>query len=327
MVRGVFYSTAGGYNVGRLGAELAPLFVSRARLHRRAARFVWEAKAAVRGGRLFSFVMTLLFVMLLIYLSWQGALGPFESVVSTPLGFLQDVIGGSAQGVSGVFEDLAEFRRLRQRNRDLEESLAIYQADLAELREKGQDYDRLAALLDYDRFGPEDREYVTCDVIGMDANVFVYAIQIDCGRRQGVEILDPVITELGMVGRVVKVSATGAEVLLLTDPDSSVNARLQTSRADGVVVGQLAGDLLIQYIPVDAAVQVGDLVVTNGLGQTFPADLVLGRVLSVSLAESELYQEARVRSLVDFDRLEIVQVIINFEPVDVSVFEDTEEGP
>ena len=179
--------------------------------------------------------------------------------------------------------------------------------------------------MDYDRFEPEDREFVTCDFIGLDITGFVRAIQIDCGRRDGVELNDPVVTELGMVGRVTKVSATGAEVLLLTDPNSRISARVQTTRADGVVVGQLSGDLVMSYISVDDEVREGDFVITSGLGQTAPADLILGRVLSVSLAQSELYQEARVRSLVEFDRLEVVQVITNFEPVDVSVFADQDE--
>ncbi|MBN1679752.1 MAG: rod shape-determining protein MreC [Anaerolineae bacterium] len=277
-----------------------------------------------RGSRIFTFAMTLMIVLLLIFLSWRGTLGPIEGIVAVPLNLAQSVIGGISGGISQFLDDVAQFRRLEQRNKDLEESLAVYQADLAQLREKGHDYDRLAALLEYDRQGPEDRQYVTCDVIGMDTAGFVRAIQIDCGRRDGVELYDPVVTELGMVGRVFKLSATGAEVLLLTDSDSSVNARLQQSRADGVVVGQLAGDLVMAFIPVDAVVDEGDLVMTSGLGQTFPADVVLGRVLSVALAESELYQEARVRSLVDFNRLEVVQVIINFEPVDLSVFEEEE---
>jgi rod shape-determining protein MreC len=130
------------------------------------------------------------------------------------------------------------------------------------------------------------------------------------------------VTELGMVGRVTKLSATGAEVLLLSDPNSRINARLQTTRSDGIVAGQLGGDLLLTYIPLDAEIREGDLVLTNGLGQMLPADLLVGQVLSKSLAENELYQQARVRSLVNFDRLEFVQVIINFEPVDISVFEE-----
>lgn len=269
--------------------------------------------------------MTLLVVVTLIYLSTQGSLNTVQGVIMAPLRFAQDLVSQVSQGVSGLTQDLAEFRDLQERNADLEEALAIYQVENADLREKAIDRDRLAALLEYDRQGPEDREYVTCDVIGRDTTGFVRAIQIDCGRRDGVELMDPVVTELGMVGRVIQVSATGAEVLLITDPSSSVNARLQQSRADGVVEGQLTGDLIMRYIDVDAQLSEGDLAVTNGLGQNFPADLLLGQVIGIALAPSELYQEARIRSLVEFDRLELVQVIINFEPVDLSVFEDEEE--
>ncbi|GAB4426940.1 MAG: rod shape-determining protein MreC [Anaerolineae bacterium] len=280
-----------------------------------------------RTGRVFSLGMTLAIVAALIFFSTTGALSTVENLAAVPLSLLQRVVSSPARAVSGVIDDLAEYRRQKQRIDDLEEALAVYQAELAQLREKGADYDRLAALLDYNRFGPEDHEYVTCDVIGMDTSGFVRAIQIDCGRRDGVELMDPVVTERGLVGRVTQVSATGAEVLLVTDPTSRVNARLQSTREDGVVSGQLVGDLLMSFIPLEAQVREGDLVLTNGLGQMLPADLLVGQVLSVGLSENELYQEARVRSLVDFDRLEIVQVIINFEPVDLTVFEQQAETP
>jgi rod shape-determining protein MreC len=281
----------------------------------------------LRGGRVFSFAMTMVIVALLVFFSARGALGPFQSVISLPLDFLQRVFGGTTRSASTFVEDVAQYRRLEQRNKDLEEAAAISQAELAQLREKALDYDRLAALLGYDRFGPEDHQYVTCNVIGVDSTGFVTAIRIDCGRRDGVERLDPVVTELGLVGRITELSATGAEVLLITDPNSRVNARLQTTRADGVVIGQLGGDLVMSFIPIDAQVNEGDLVMTNGLGQTLPANLIVGQVLGVALAENELYQEARVRSLVDFDKLEIVQVVINFEPVDLSVFEKQATTP
>jgi len=271
--------------------------------------------------------MALLAALLLIYLSMTGALGPLESIAAVPLNLIQRVVGSPARAVGGLVDDLATYQRQKQRIDDLEEALAVYQAELAQLREKGEDYDRLAALLDYNRFGPEDHEYVTCDVIGRGATGFVHSIQINCGRRDGVSLLDPVVTERGLVGRVAQVSATGAQVLLVSDPKSRVNARLQTTRDDGVVIGQLAGDLVMSFISIDATVSEGDLVMTSGLGQTLPSDLVVGQVLSVSLAETELYQEARVRSLVDFDRLEIVQVLVNFEPVDLTVFQGEEGAP
>lgn len=265
--------------------------------------------------------MTLVAIALLIYLGSQGALGPVQDIVAVPLNAAQSVVSRATRGVIGLRDDLEDFRRLEKRNRDLEEALAVYQAELAELREKGHDYDRLSALLDFNRQGPGDWDYATCNVIGRDTTGFVNAIQIDCGRRAGVEPMDPVVTEFGMVGRVTRVSATGAEVLLLTDPSSRVSVRLQESRADAVIGGQLTGDLLLSFIPVDAQVKQGERVVTSGLGQNFPADLLVGQVMSVALDERGMYQEARVRSLVEFGRLEIVQVIINFEPVDLAVFE------
>jgi rod shape-determining protein MreC len=274
-----------------------------------------------RTNRIVSFAVALLFVLGLMAFSARGALGPFEGVVAIPLNLLEAVIGRPTRGVSSFIDQAANYRDLQQRNRDLEEALAIYQAELAQITEKADDYDRLAALVNYNRSSPADREYVTCDVIGTDTVGFVSAIQINCGRRDGVNKLDPVVTELGLVGRVVQVSATGAEVQLVSDPASKVNARLQTTREDGVVFGQLGGDLLMSYIPIDAQVQEGDRVMTNGLGQMLPENLLVGQVLSVSLSENELYQEARVRSLVDFNRLEIVQVVINFEPVELSVFQ------
>jgi len=278
-----------------------------------------------RGGRIFNLLIALLVTSGLIFMSQRGSLGPVGEAISIPLTAVENLVGNLTGGVKSTAADFQDASRLRQRNRNLEEALAVYQAELAVLREKGQDYARLAALLEYDRQGPEDREYVTCDVIGVDTTSFIRAVQIDCGRRDGVELYDPVVTELGMVGRVVSVTATGSQVLLVTDPNSHVNARLQQSRQDGLVIGQLSGDLVMSFLPIDAEISESDLVMTNGLGQVFPADLLLGQVMSVSLSENELYKEVRVRSLVDFDRLEIVQVIINFEPVDLSVFEDEEE--
>jgi len=136
-----------------------------------------EGKASVlRTSRLFSFSMTLVAIALLIYFGSQGALGPVRDVVAVPLNAAQSAISQVTRGVTGLLDDLESFRRLEKRNRDLEEALAVYQAELAELREKGHDYDRLSALLDFNRQGPDDWDYVTCNVIGA-THGFVNAIQ------------------------------------------------------------------------------------------------------------------------------------------------------
>lgn len=73
-----------------------------------------------------------------------------------------------------------------------------------------------------------------------------------------------------MVGRIIDVTALASRVLLITDPSSSISARLQTSRAQGSVQGRLTGNLRMIMIPLEATVEVGDIVLTSGLGGQLP---------------------------------------------------------
>jgi rod shape-determining protein MreC len=139
----------------------------------------------------------------------------------------------------------------------------------------------------------------------------------------------PVVTQQGLVGRIIDVTANASRVLLITDSSSAISGRLQTTRAEGSVVGQPAGDLLMVFIPLDAQVPEGDLVITSGLGGNLPSDIVIGQVTNVQQREFDLTQQATVRSLINFDTLEIVLVITSFQPVDLSVFEalpETDNG-
>ena len=81
------------------------------------------------------------------------------------------------------------------------------------------------------------------------------------------------------------------------------------------------------FIDLNADVIEGDTVITSGLGGNFPEGIIIGQVTSIRQLESELFQEVEVRSLNLFEHLENVLVITNFQPVDLSVFEDEEATP
>lgn len=276
-----------------------------------------------RSPRAVAIGSALFISMSLMLLSFLGILAPAEHVGQVPLTGLQDVFGGFSNSVEGTTKDVSEFRQLRQRNEELELAMADLQAEVAELREKGSDYDRLARLVNYT--ADKDWNYLAADVIGRDTTGIVRIIHLNRGTRDGVEIGDPVVTEMGLVGRVIKVTANGCEVLLITDQRSSVNARLQSSRDLGLVEGSLNGDLVLNFLDLDAVVVRNDLVLTSGETQDFPADIVIGQVESPSLTEDELFQRAPVRSFVDFRHLEIVLIITNWESVNLQAFEDTTE--
>lgn len=252
--------------------------------------------------------------------SRAGVLAPVEGIAAAPLNFIAGVFNRLGLGLGQGLEDWSEIETLRQRNADLEEALAQFQSELVELREIASDYRRLAALLDYTTQAA-NQEFVAADVIGIDQMALRRTLTINRGTRDGITKGMPVVTGSGLVGRILSVGATSARVLLITDRDSAVSARLQSTRAVGSVIGQTSGSLRMEMIPLGQTVQVGDLVITSGLGGNFPPDIVIGIVTSTRQYEFELAQEAELTSLNDFESLEFVLVITSFEPVDMSAFE------
>lgn len=278
-----------------------------------------------RSPRAVAISFSMFISMMLIALSLLGILAPAENLARAPLNLIEGIFGNLSHTIDSSAEELVELRSLRQRNQELEEALASFQAEVAELREIRSDYERLSALVNYVTETRTDWNYVAADVIGQDTQPTIRVIHLDRGTRDGVSVGDPVVTQQGLVGRVTQVSATGCEVLLIIDQESAVEVRLQSSRDKGLVQGTVSGDLVLNFVDDDAVIRPGDLVLTSGETQNYPADLPVGQVGNSSLSEDKLFQQAPVTSFVDFSRLEIVLIITNWEPVDLSAFE-AEEG-
>ncbi|MDZ4771320.1 MAG: rod shape-determining protein MreC [Chloroflexota bacterium] len=277
-------------------------------------------------GRLGAIVLALLVIAGLLAASITGALAPIEDLAAVPLQTVSGFFNRFALSVNDTITRFNDVQSLQARVADLETALALYQSELVDLREKASDYDRLSNLLGYIQ-GTSGREFVAADVIGADQSALLRTIVISRGARDGVVVGMPVITDQGLVGRILRVSAGASRVLLINDPTSAISARLQTTRDEGVVVGQPSGALVMEFIPLDAQVRDGDLVLTSGLGGNFPPDEVIGQVTNVRLATSGLYQSAQVRSLVSLDTLEFVLVITDFQPIDLGALDAEDEAP
>ncbi|HXF85449.1 MAG TPA: rod shape-determining protein MreC, partial [Anaerolineales bacterium] len=146
----------------------------------------------------------------------------------------------------------------------------------------------------------------------------LHYVIINRGTNDGILRGMPVVTDQGLVGRVDAVIADAARVQLITDAASNVNVRLQNAGVEASLIGTVTGDLLLDLIPQDVVVEPGDLVLTSGLGGGYPPDLIVGQVVNVRARDFDLFQSATVQPVVDFNRLQIVLVIVNFRPVDIS---------
>jgi rod shape-determining protein MreC len=123
-----------------------------------------------------------------------------------------------------------------------------------------------------------------------------------------------VVSAAGVVGRLIGVTSHYAKVLLILDRNSSVDALVQRSRSRGILVGLGDGRCSLRYVQRNDDVQVGDQVITSGMGGVFPKGILLGQVEKVQRGDAGLFQTVDVTPVVDFSRLEEVLVVLRSAP-------------
>jgi len=221
-------------------------------------------------------------------------LGLGRPLFSATTGLRHGVAGLGGAILPGGASDLdAENRRLR--------------AELSGLIELRQENERLRSLLG---FVAETAVRTTAArVIAEDASSWFRTIEIDRGSADGVTEGLPVVNAAGLVGRVVRSTPQSARVLLITDASSAVAVLVQDQRIRGVCRGQ-GGALALDFALVQDDIQVGDGVITSGLGGIFPKGLVVGFVRSVHREQFGLFQTVEVEPAVDFAHLEEVLVLL-----------------
>ena len=261
----------------------------------------------------------------LVALALGGYFNPVTNWLTRITVNVQTWISGRYLAIVDFLTVPRDVASLRQRNAELEADVAKLQTQIIDLQQQVTETDILSALVDFARANPE-YTYKAAAVIGRDPSPFLRYVIINVGSNGGVLPGMPVVTEKGLVGRVDAVIAEAARVQLVTDAASAVNVRMQTSTTEAMLVGSITGDLSLDMIPQDANVQIGDVVLTSGLGGDYPANMLVGQVVSVRKLQSELFQQAAIQPNVDFNRLQFVLIITNFKPVDIAPLIET-PGP
>jgi rod shape-determining protein MreC len=253
----------------------------------------------------------------LVALALGGYLTPLSRLLLNPVVSVQTWMSTRYQAIHSFLTAPQDTARLRQRNAELEAEVARLQAQTIELQQQLSETNILSALVDFARANPQNR-YLAAAVIGYDTSPFLRYVIINRGSDDGLRRGMPVVTAQGLVGRIATVTAGAARVQLITDPASTINVHLQPSGVQAVLTGSLTGEIALDMIPQEATIQSGDLVLTSGLGGNYPSNLLIGQVTGIRSQAVNLFQSASVQPVVDFTQLEIVLVITNFKPVDIS---------
>lgn len=272
----------------------------------------------------YQLVVLVLLAAGVLLLALGGYLSPVINAILQPVQGAQTWLYDRFQAIQDFINAPADIARLRQENAQLQAENASLQTEIIALQQQVSEIELLSALLDFARARPENA-YQAAEVIGRDPSPFLHYVMINIGSDAGIRRGMPVVAQEGLVGRVAQVTANAARVELITDPASQVSVLMQPSEVDGVLTGSITGDLTISLIPQDATLEAGDLVFTSGIGGLYPGNILIGQVNSVRQEAQALFQTASVQPVVDYTRLEIVLVITNFQPVDLTPLLSPEE--
>ena len=226
-----------------------------------------------------------------LFLALGGYLSPILRVALDPFVSVQQWLSSRYLAIVEFVTVPRDVAILRQRNAELENKVSSLETQIIQLQQQLSEAQVLSALVDFARERPEN-SYNAATVIGRDPIPFLRYVQIDIGSDDGLLRGMPVVTQQGLVGRVDAVTAGAARVQLITDANSAVNVRLPATQTDVMLVGSVTGELNLEMIPQDIVVKPGDLVLTSGLGGSYPADIVVGQVISVRKRETDLFQTA-----------------------------------
>jgi rod shape-determining protein MreC len=239
----------------------------------------------------------------------SGVIGSIRSGAHDVVAPVQRGVGDVVRPVSDWFDGVTSRGSLSSDNRRLRSEVQSLRNRLGQTRALEQENRDLRALVGIPSIA--NVKTVGAQVITGAPGNFDDAFQIDKGTGQGVQKGMPVVSERGLIGRVVEAGKRTATVLLITDPSSNVAVRLMTSNATGVANGN-AGlkTLSVSFVNPDAPVAKDERVVTAGQANgLYPPGIPLGNVVSAVKAPASNQYDVRVRPSVDLGRVEFVQVL------------------
>lgn len=194
-----------------------------------------------------------------------------------------------------------ENRRLRHRNVELSEQLNHYREGYLE----GMRLRKLLNLKD-----SLTNQVVAARVVDRSRVSPFKTILINKGTADGMRVGFPVLSEQGVVGRIIETAWHASQVLLLVDENSNIDGLIQRNRAQGILQGAGSAGCNLKYISRVEEVLPGDVILSSGLAGVFPKGLLLGTVTKVSRKGEGLFQKISVAPAVDFDKIEEVLALI-----------------
>jgi len=238
-----------------------------------------------------------------------GAFTSVRNVVSTlvyPIQSIAALPNDLGNWMSEFFEDR---KQLKEKNAALEMTQLVNSQRLQKYENLERENMRLRELLGSSF---RLREHVkVAEILTIDLDPFSQKVLINKGSRNDVFVGQAVLDATGVMGQVVSVSPFSSHVILLTNPSHAVPVQINRNGLRAVITGRGLGESLqLEYLPHNADVRVGDLLVTSGLGGRFPTGYPIGKISSIDYPQGLAFADIQVQAAADLSTSREVLLVV-----------------
>lgn len=263
-------------------------------------------------------VLIAVILSIMAFFSSSSAVMPnILGTIATPFRTVGTAITNQVERWTQYFTD---FDELKAENEQLKKELAELEADIRQAEYDRDENRRLRELLEL-REQRRDLTFESALIVERDASNWASLLTVNKGTMHGITVGDCVVDELGnLVGVVTEAGLNWSTVRTILDSETSIGARVFRSSLNAVALGDFAlmGEqrLALGYLSTESDVMTGDLIVTSGLGDYLPAQLVVGYVEELDTNDDGLSRYAVIRPEANIDALTQVFVVTDFVIVD-----------
>ncbi|WP_059103922.1 rod shape-determining protein MreC [Shouchella shacheensis] len=268
-------------------------------------------------------------------MSERNVTGP-ERVTRDAVGWVQNVVSRPAHFVGGIYENVQEILNVYEENELLRSRLEEYAQVSVERNQLAADNANLLEMLDLEE-SLNDYSVLSSVVIHRSPDAWEQYVGLNRGGQDDVtEDMAVVDSQGGLVGKVTGVSefTSYAQLLSDNDPTNRVSAEVTyEDDADQSVVGFIEGydndegHLIMRKVDIDAEIEEGQMVTTSGLGDVYPAGLLIGEVAEVEMDEYGLSQNVYLEPVADFAALDYVYIVErDVAAMDPALLEEEDES-
>lgn len=234
---------------------------------------------------------------------------PVQGLISAATRPIQQPLSTAAIRLSRFFTR-ADVQEVMARNDELQSQVADLVIENAKLRSTIEQDETLREQF---RFLQEQGyEGIPGRVIGRGTDESIALIILSVGSNHGVVQGLPAITRDGvLIGKVIEVNDATSKVLLVLDSQSNIPSAVQNAtKSPGTVVGHLGLSMSMEYIPQDEVLELGQTILTSGIEETLPANLIIGTVGEISKQPGAFFQSATVAPILSYDTIEFVTLLL-----------------